>query len=93
MVPAHVATMVGDWWDDYPIYSEEVDYFRRIRETGCRIAFEPSAVVTHVGGGSGRTAGLAGLLAVNRVRYARRYHGALYSATFRLILVAGSCFG
>jgi GT2 family glycosyltransferase len=85
LVPAAVAREVGDWWDEFPIYSEETDYFRRIRESGRRIRFEPSAVVRHRGGGSGTSPGLAALMAVNSVRYVERYHGRAYSALFRVV--------
>jgi GT2 family glycosyltransferase len=86
LVPAAVPREVGEWWDEFPIYSEETDYFRRIRETGRRIRFEPSAVVKHRGGGSGSSPGLAALMAVNRVRYVERYHGRAYSALFRAVV-------
>jgi exopolysaccharide biosynthesis WecB/TagA/CpsF family protein len=85
LVPAAVAREVGEWWDEFPIYSEETDYFRRIRESGRRIRFEPSAVVKHRGGGSGTSPGLAALMAVNRVRYTERHHGRAYSALFRAV--------
>jgi GT2 family glycosyltransferase len=86
LVPAAVAREVGEWWDEFPIYSEETDYFRRIRESGRRIRFEPSAVVRHRGGGSGKSPGLAALMAVNSVRYMERHHGWAYSALFRVVV-------
>src|SRR5262249_2250248 len=79
LVPGVVAREVGKWWDEFFNYSEEIDYFRRIRETGRRIRFEPSAVVRHRGGGSGRSPELAALMAVNRIRYIKRYHGRTYT--------------
>ena len=89
LVPAAVVREVGDWWDEFPIYSEETDYFRRIRESGRRIRFEPSAVVRHRGGGSGTSPALAALMAVNSVRYVERYHGWAYSALFRAVAALG----
>lgn len=89
MIPANVVYEVGDWWGDLFIYSEEVDYFRRIRNSGRLIRFEPSAVVMHKGGGSGRSPALAALQCVNRVRYIERYHGRFYSAIFRSVLAIG----
>lgn len=86
LVPAAVAREVGEWWDEFPIYSEETDYFRRIRELGRRIRFEPSAVVKHRGAGSGSSPGLAALMAVNRIRYVERYHGRAYTAMFRAVV-------
>jgi GT2 family glycosyltransferase len=86
LVPAAVAREVGEWWDEFPIYSEETDYFRRIREIGRRIRFEPAAVVRHRRGGSGASPGLAALMAVNRIRYVERYHGREYTALFRAVV-------
>jgi exopolysaccharide biosynthesis WecB/TagA/CpsF family protein len=86
LVPAPVACEVGEWHEEFFLYSEETDYFRRIRATGRRIRFEPSAVVQHRGGGSGMSPELVTLLAVNRVRYIERYHGRAYSALFRALV-------
>jgi exopolysaccharide biosynthesis WecB/TagA/CpsF family protein len=83
LVPSTVAREVGNWNEEFFLYSEEIDYFRRIRSSGRRIRFEPSAVVKHRGGGSGRSHALATLKAVNRVRYIERYHARAYSALFR----------
>lgn len=83
IVRAEVMHAVGPWNETFFLYSEEIDYFRRIRESGYRIRFEPSAVVTHRLGGSGTSPDLAALMAVNRIRYAELYHGNLYSAAFR----------
>jgi GT2 family glycosyltransferase len=82
LVPAAVAREVGEWNEAFFLYSEEVDYFRRIRTRNLRIRFEPSAVVKHREGGSGKSADLAALKAVNRVRYIAMYHGSVYSAMF-----------
>jgi GT2 family glycosyltransferase len=82
MVPAAVAREVGEWNEAFFLYSEEVDYFRQIRTSNLRIRFEPSAVVKHREGGSGRSPDLAALKAVNRVRYIEMYHGSVYSAMF-----------
>jgi len=93
LIPNQVIREVGQWWDDFLMYSEETDYFRRIRATGRRIRFEPSAVVTHIGGGSGPIRGetaaslsFYALMTVNRVRYIERYHGRLYAWLFRAVV-------
>lgn len=82
LVPAAVASEVGKWNEVFFLYAEEVDYFRRIRTRNLHIRFEPSAVVKHRGGGSGRSPDLAALKAVNRIRYIEMYHGSVYSAIF-----------
>jgi GT2 family glycosyltransferase len=86
LVPSVVLSEVGGWNEEFFLYSEEVDYFRRIRTSGRRIRFEPSAVVQHRGGGSGTSPALATLKAVNRVRYVDRYHGRPYSALFQMVV-------
>jgi GT2 family glycosyltransferase len=87
LIPAAVAREVGAWNEEFFLYSEETDYFRRIRESGRRVRFEPSAVVKHRGKGSGTSPELATLMAVNRVRYVERHHGRLYSLLFRAVVV------
>lgn len=85
LIGAEVLDRVGRWNESFFLYSEEVEYFRRIRDGGYRIRFEPSAVVRHRLGGSGTSPALAALLAVNRIRYVELYHGALYSGLFRTV--------
>lgn len=78
---------VGDWDSrTYFLYSEETDYARRTRDAGFRIRYVPDAQATHVGGGSGQSAALLALMAVNRVRYFERHHAALPSTIFRGIV-------
>lgn len=74
MMNAQCDHAVGEWQEDYFLYSEEVDYARRVREAGMCIRFEPSAGVLHYGGGSGRATRLTALELVNRIRYYRRWH-------------------
>jgi exopolysaccharide biosynthesis WecB/TagA/CpsF family protein len=70
------------WDESYFLYWEETDYFRSLRMIGETVWYEPAAAMTHRGGGSGSSAQLNALLAVNRVRYIRKYHSAAYSAVF-----------
>jgi GT2 family glycosyltransferase len=90
LVPATVARKVGEWNEDFFLYSEETDYFRRIRAGGRRIRFEPSAVVKHRGGGSGTSPELATLMAVNHIRYVERYHGRAYSSLLHAVVALGA---
>ena len=83
MVSADVADEIGPWREDFFLYSEETDYFRRIRESGRVIRFVPDAVVVHELGGSGSSVELSMLLTVNKIRYAEMWHGPVYSAAFR----------
>lgn len=75
LVRGEVVDRLGGWDERYFLYSEEVDYLRRVREAGWSVWFEPAAVVRHDEGGSGRNPELAALQAVNRVRYAESVHG------------------
>jgi GT2 family glycosyltransferase len=83
LIPAAIAREVGAWNEEFYLYSEEIDYFHRIRESGRLVRFEPSAVVKHRGRGSGKLPEHAILMAVNRVRYVERHHGRAYSVLFR----------
>ncbi len=83
LIRAEVARELGEWNEVFFLYSEETEYFRRVRESGYLVRFEPSAVVQHQLGGSGTSPALATLMAVNRIRYVELHHGALYSTTFR----------
>jgi colanic acid/amylovoran biosynthesis glycosyltransferase len=87
MIRPSVARRVGDWDEGYFLYSEETDYCRRVREAGYEIRFEPSAIVTHAQGASGVSTRLNALSAVNRIRYARKFHSGTFAAPFRAIAV------
>ena len=71
-----------EWDESYFLYGEETDFFRSLRTMGETVWYEPAAVMTHAGGASGSSPQLNALMAVNRVRYIRKYHSAAYSAVF-----------
>jgi len=54
LVPRPAVDAVGLMDEGFVMYGEEVDWLDRMRAVGRRVAWEPSAVVTHVGGGSAR---------------------------------------
>ncbi|WP_081818899.1 WecB/TagA/CpsF family glycosyltransferase [Arthrobacter sp. UNC362MFTsu5.1] len=72
-----------EWDESFFLYSEETDFFRRLRALGGTVWYEPAATMVHDGGGSGSSAKLNALLAVNRIRYIRKYHSSVYAAAFR----------
>ena len=74
------------WDESYFLYGEETDFFRSLRTLGETVWYEPAAVMSHAGGASGSSPQLNALLAVNRVRYIRKYHSAAYSAVFHSIV-------
>lgn len=91
LVPTDLVSRAGPWdAERFFLYSEETDYCRRLRELGATIRFEPEAVVHHHGAGSGTSDALHALQEVNRVRYFRKWHGALASAGFAGVVIANS---
>lgn len=79
---------VGDWDERrFFLYSEETDFASRARRAGYVVRYVPNARVWHEDGGSGRSPALAGLLAVNRLRYYEKYHGRVAAALFRATVV------
>ncbi|MDI7860733.1 glycosyltransferase family 2 protein [Rhizobiaceae bacterium n13] len=89
LVSAKVRRAVGAWDESFFLYSEEVEYQRRVREAGFDIVYEPRAKVMHSCGGSGTSPRLFALLTSNKIRYYGRYHGFLRTAMFRLGVAAG----
>ncbi|WP_162940097.1 glycosyltransferase family 2 protein [Gryllotalpicola protaetiae] len=83
LISRQASDAVGEWDERYFLYSEETDFQRRLRQSGMSVWYEPNAVVRHTQGGSGGSPDQYALLAVNRVRYVRRYRGRAYAATFR----------
>ena len=89
LIRGEVARRLGDWDERFFLYSEEIEYFRRVRDGGYVTRYEPTAVVEHRLGGSGTSPALAALMAVNRVRYVEMHHGRTHSAMFRAAVALG----
>ncbi|MEQ1955499.1 glycosyltransferase [Mesorhizobium yinganensis] len=89
LVSSRARAAVGAWDESYFLYSEEVDYQRRVREAGFDIVYEPRAEVMHAGGESGVNPRLFALLTANRIRYYGRNHGRVATWLFRLGIVVG----
>jgi GT2 family glycosyltransferase len=87
-VASRTRALVGDWDESFFLYSEEIDYMRRVRAAGLSIAYVPKARAVHIGGDY-QNPRLAALLAHNRIRYYRRHHGPISTALFRLSIVCG----
>lgn len=79
----------GGWDESFFLYSEEVDWCRRVRAAGLRVRFEPTAVVGHRGGAYDADAGLWRILMANRVREHARHGGWLSRASHRAALLTG----
>jgi exopolysaccharide biosynthesis WecB/TagA/CpsF family protein len=91
LIRGDVSKRLGDWDERYFLYSEETEYFRRVRDAGETVWFEPGATVMHAQGGSGIRPEFTALMAVNRVRYAEATAGPIGAAGVRVatILHAG----
>jgi GT2 family glycosyltransferase len=57
------------------LFSEETDLFRRLRDRGWSVRYEPAATAYHKGEASAPRTVTAPILARSRVRYARKHHG------------------
>ncbi|MFL4473469.1 WecB/TagA/CpsF family glycosyltransferase [Paeniglutamicibacter sp. MACA_103] len=86
LIDADLESRLGAWDEQFFLYSEETDYFRRARELGATIWYEPEAVMTHHRGGSGSSVALNALMAVNRVRYIRKHRSARYASAFQTVV-------
>jgi GT2 family glycosyltransferase len=51
MVARSVWDAVGQWDDQFFLYSEETYFFRRVRAAGFTVWLEPAAEVEHIAGG------------------------------------------
>jgi len=90
LVSSRARQMVGDWDESFFLYSEEVDYLRRVRTAGLRVTYVAEASFSHQGGEYHQNAFLSALMTTNRIRYFRRHHGVLPTLAFRLGLITGS---
>lgn len=80
---------VGDWDESFFLYSEEVDFCRRVRRAGFSVRYLPDAVVEHDGGPYGANLDLWRLVVRNRIRDFARHNGRLRGALFRAGIAAG----
>lgn len=90
LIDAAVERRLGPWDEQFFLYSEEVDYLRRVRDAGYEVWFEPEARMRHARGGSGSSDQLEALQAVNRVRYQEKLHGHLGAVPYRGVVVLAS---
>lgn len=90
LVPRAVYERVGGLDEGYYMYSEELDWCRRIRAAGWRVVYLPTAQVVHHVGKSSEQAVTARHINFQRakLRYFRKYHGRAAAAALRLFLLA-----
>ncbi|WP_227878643.1 WecB/TagA/CpsF family glycosyltransferase [Arthrobacter dokdonensis] len=90
LIAADVADTLGPWDERFFLYSEETDFCRRVRTQGGSIWYEPDAVMQHTRGGSGSSPALVALMAINRVRYARKYAPGTYARVTQASVLLGA---
>jgi len=88
MVRREVVDAVGGMDEGYFMYSEETEWCERIRSDGWRLAWVPSAIVVHLGGGSTRLipSNMFAQLYTSKVRFLRRNRGAASARAFKVAL-------
>ena len=94
MVRRAVWEQVGLLDEGFFMYSEELDWQRRIRAAGWQIVYLPTAVVRHFEAQSSAQVPAATHIRFNtsKVRYFRKYHGALAGELLRGYLLAQFAF-
>jgi N-acetylglucosaminyl-diphospho-decaprenol L-rhamnosyltransferase len=94
MVRREVVEQVGLLDEGFFMYSEEMDWCRRIKAAGWDIIYLPVAQVTHHEGRSSQQVVPARHLNFQRskLRYFRKYHGAVAAAGLRLFLLMTYAF-
>ncbi len=86
-----VVEQIGGFDERYFMYSEELDWCRRAKESGWEIAFVPGARITHYEGKSSEQAVAMRHIRfqTSRVRYFRKFHGPWAAGVLRVgLLVA-----
>ncbi|MCU0519594.1 MAG: glycosyltransferase family 2 protein, partial [Anaerolineae bacterium] len=89
MIRREVLQDVGPFDESYFMYSEELDWCRRIRRAGWRITYVPSAQVIHHGGKSSDQVVAARhvYFQASKILYARKHHGRSVAEVLRFWLL------
>lgn len=84
-----IVEQIGGLDEGYFMYSEELDYCRRIKDAGWRVVYNPQAKIMHHLGKSSEQAVTHRHINFNRakLRYFRKYHGAGVAFALRLFLL------
>lgn len=90
MVPRRVIDHVGLFDEGYFMYSEELDWCRRINDAGWRVVYLPQAQIVHHAGKSSEQAVTARHVNFQqaKLRYFRKHHGRAAASSLRLFLLA-----
>jgi N-acetylglucosaminyl-diphospho-decaprenol L-rhamnosyltransferase len=84
-----VLDQAGGFDEGYFMYSEELDWQRRVKQSGWKVVYLPTAVITHYEGKSSEQVTAARHIRFNRskVRYFRKHYGRLQGELVRLALL------
>jgi GT2 family glycosyltransferase len=81
----------GGFDEAFPLYAEETDWQKRLRDTGWKIVFVPDAVVTHWGGASGHSKPQSRARVFDGLdRYTLKHHGKPGVLLLRAGMIIGS---
>lgn len=85
---------IGGLDEAYFMYSEELDWCRRIKQAGWEVVYFPAAQIIHHYGKSSEQASTQRHINFNRakLRYYRKYHGRWAAAWLRLVLLLNYLF-
>jgi GT2 family glycosyltransferase len=89
MVPKQVIELVGTLDEGYFMYSEELDWCRRIKDAGWRIVYFPRAKIVHHIGKSSEQAVTDRHINFQqaKLRYFRKYYGRIPALSLRIFLL------
>ena len=89
LVPRQVVADVGGMDEAYFMYSEELDWCRRIKDSGWRVVYYPEAKIIHYVGQSSDQAVVARHINFQqaKLRYFRKYHGRFFAILLRIFLL------
>lgn len=89
LVPRQVVAEVGGLDEAYFMYSEELDWCRRIKDSGWRVVYYPEAQIIHYAGQSSEQAVVARHINFQqaKLRYFRKYNGRFTAFILRLFLL------
>jgi len=90
LVRREVFHQVGGFDEGFFMYSEELDWCRRMRAAGWKVVHFPAARILHHEARSSAQVPAATHIRFNasKVRYFRKYHGAVFAEALRLFLLA-----
>lgn len=90
LVPREVVNHVGGFDENFFMYSEELDWCRRIKASGWRIVYYPEARIIHHEGKSSEQVVVARHIHFqsSKVHYTRKYYGLIAAELLRVWLLA-----